>query len=138
MRRLFAIVALVTLVACGSDSTAPGDDFRGDFVLQTINGKPLPYTWTFTGGSVYVMRAYRFTILPGGSWLSAMNYSYTDKGTLVNVPAGGETGTFTYTPSTGFVSLLSRDQTTFFTGTVSGNTMTIKESADVWVFQRTP
>ena len=125
-------------IACGGDSTRPEDAFRGDYVLQTIGGKPLPYTWTFTGGNYYRLNSYRITIIPGGSWLSSMNYTYTDQGQVINRPNGGETGTFTYTPSSGFVSLISQDKTTFFTGTVSGDTMTLDEDEGPWVFKRSP
>jgi hypothetical protein len=131
-----ATFALLVVVACGADSTSPADSFRGDYVLQTINGQSLPYTWTFTGGNYYRLNSYRLTIIPGGSWISALDYAYTDQGAVVNRPNGGETGTFTYTPSSGFVSLISQDQTTFFTGTVSGAQMTITENGDVWVFKR--
>jgi hypothetical protein len=138
---------LVSLVGCGgSDSTRPEDRFSGDYVLQTINAQPLPYTWTFTGGSFYRLNSYRFTILPGGStipgadggWISATSYAYTDQGQVVSRPDSGEIGMYTYTPSSGLVSLLSQDETTFFVGQLStdGRTLTITENGDVWVFTK--
>lgn len=141
MRRLAFLVATASVVACGgSDATTPGQGFRGDYTLQTVNGKSLPYRWDFAGGNYYVLRSYRFTILPGGGWLSAISYSYTDQGKIIDRPTGGEAGTYTYTPGTGdgFVSLLSQDQTTFLIGTVSldERTMTITENGDVYVYRR--
>jgi hypothetical protein len=139
MRRAIAFLFLVVACGCGSDSTSPTDTFRGDFVLQTVNGKPLPYTWTYTGGAFYTLKSYSITVIPGGSWLSAVSYSYSDQGQIVNRPNGGEAGTFTYIPGSGFVSFISIDKTTNFTGTRSGSTLTMSPaSTDIYVFTQAP
>lgn len=50
--RLAALIGVVTLLACGdSAAPAPFADVQGDYVLQSVNGRPLPYN---TGGSSWL------------------------------------------------------------------------------------
>lgn len=138
MTRRLATLALAALVACGGESTAPSSTFQGDYVLQTVNGQSLPYTWTFSATASYTLRGYRLSIVPPSSWLSAVSYTTTSGGQVIDRPNGGELGSFTFTPGSGFVSLLSQDQTTFLTGTLSpdGRTLTITEDGDVYLYKR--
>ncbi|HEX7977561.1 MAG TPA: hypothetical protein VF461_03110, partial [Gemmatimonadaceae bacterium] len=78
MRRIVALLVLATLAACGggSDATAPSNQtpaatFTGTFVLQTLNGKPLPYTSGSLAGDYITTRSYSLTISAGGNWTSA-------------------------------------------------------------------
>lgn len=145
---MIALALGASLSACGADSTGPQRGVSGDYLLQAVNGTPLPYTWTYAGGGFYTLSSYRVSIVPGsdvytGIWLSALSYSYSDRGAVVNVPDGGETGTWTYEPGAGSVALVSRDATTFFTGTLAGSTLTLRDAStlnaggpNVYVFRR--
>ncbi|PYP77489.1 MAG: hypothetical protein DMD35_15260 [Gemmatimonadetes bacterium] len=56
MRRLFAVLALASLVACSENSTtAPVTvNLIGTWRLQTVNGSPLTYTQTTANGTLEV------------------------------------------------------------------------------------
>src|SRR5206468_1508849 len=74
MRRILALLVLATAAACGgSDGTAPsqtqaqGKSFVGStYLLQNVNGKPLPYTWTYGSGDYLTIRTYRLSIGTAG------------------------------------------------------------------------
>lgn len=133
LRRL-GLAGLVLLAACGGESTAPKAGLQGEFVLQTVNGQSLPYTWNDASGGFYRLNSYRFSIIPSapdlvasGGWLSSIDYAYTDRGSVVSVPDGGESGTWYYTERTQSVVLVSRDGTTSFSGTLDGTTLTLDD-----------
>jgi hypothetical protein len=56
MRRLFAVLALASLVACGENSsTAPVTvNLVGSWRLQTVNGSPVPFSQTTSAGKLEV------------------------------------------------------------------------------------
>ena len=144
MRRALS-VALAIVVACGSDSTGPQTTFSGDYVLQSINGQSLPYTWTLAPDEFYRIYDYRISITPAsgsasntGSWKSFFHDYYSDQGQVTDRPNVVEFGSFGYNPSTGSVSLLHFDLRTNWTGQLSADfaTLTIANSGDVWVFKR--
>jgi hypothetical protein len=56
MRRLFALLALVSLVACGDNSsTGPVTvNLIGTWSLQTVNGSPVPFSQTTSAGKLEV------------------------------------------------------------------------------------
>ena len=53
-------------------------------------------------------------------------------------PNGGQSGTYTYDASTKAVSIISQDQSTVLSGTVSADfsTLTVSESTDIYVFKK--
>ena len=144
MRRALSL-ALAIVVACGSDATEPQSTLSGDYVLQTLNGQALPYTWTLAPDEFYRIYNYRLSITPAsgsagntGTWKSAFYDRYSDQGQVIDRPNVVEFGSYAYTPSTGAVSLLSHDERRNFTGQVSADlaTLTLTERGDVWVFRR--
>ena len=44
LRTLAGIASIAFISACGSDSATAAPSVVGSFALQTVNGKPLPYT----------------------------------------------------------------------------------------------
>ena len=52
MRRIALLAAVVALAACNNDSTSPNGSVTGSYSLHTVNGNPLPFT--FSDGSVLV------------------------------------------------------------------------------------
>jgi len=144
MRRISALLLLATLAACGgSDSTSPsqnqqGKSFTGTYVLQTVNGKPLSYTFSFANGNYLTIRAYNLTIGSAGSWTSSTSTVSSTAGQVSDQPNGGQSGTYTYNASTGAVSIISQDQSTVLSGSVSTDltTLTVTESTDIYVFKK--
>ena len=126
MRRIIALLGLATLTACGgSDGTSPSQTqtqsktFTGTYVLQSVNGKSLPYTWTYSNGDYLTIRSYSLSIGSAGSWTSTTSTVSSTGGQLVDQPTGGQSGTYTYDAATKFVSLISEDQSTVLSGSAS-------------------
>jgi hypothetical protein len=143
MRRILSLIVLATLAACGgSDSTAPsnstqGKTFTGTYVLQSVNGKTLPYTSYFAGDSLTI-RSYSLSIGSGGNWTSTTSEVFTTNGQVTDQPNGGQSGTYTYDASTKAVTIISQDQSTYLSGNVSADfsTLTVSESTDLYVFKK--
>jgi hypothetical protein len=145
MRRIAALLVLATLAACGgSDSTSPSQNqtqsktFTGTYVLQTVNGQALPYTFAFGNGDYNTIRAYNLTIGSAGSWISSTSTVSSTGGQVSDQPNGGQSGSYTYNGSTGAVSIISLDQSTVLSGSVSADlsTLTVTESSDIFVFKK--
>jgi len=144
MRRFASLFALTIAVACGgSDATAPptqtqGPGFTGTFVLQTVNGKALPVTWNFNSGDYLTIRGYSISIDGSGGWRSSTNEIFTTAGVVTDQPNGGQTGTYSYDAATKSVTLISQDQSTLLSGSVSADlgTLTVSESTDIFVFKK--
>ena len=144
MRRIAALLMLVTAVACGgSDVTPPpsqtqGPAFTGTYTLQTVNGKALPVTWNFNSGDSLRIRSYSIAINGSGSWTSTTNQVFSTSGQVTDQPNGGQSGSYTYDAATKAVTLISTDQSTFFDGTLSADftTLTLAQNTDVFVFKR--
>jgi len=144
MRRIATLLALAIAVACGgSDATAPtnqtkGASFTGTYVLQTVNGKALPVTFNFNSGDYLTIRGYSLAINGSGGWTSSTNEIFTTAGVVTDQPTGGQTGTYTYDAATKAVTLISQDQSTLLSGSVSADlgTLTVSESTDIFVFKK--
>lgn len=144
MRRILALLVLATAVACGGaeavtqPSQSQGQAFTGTYVLQTVNGKALPVTWSFNSGDSLTIRSYSIAINGGGSWTSTTSERFTTGRQVTDQPNGGQSGSYTYDASTKAVTLISTDQSTFLSGSVSGDftTLTLAQNTDVFVFKR--
>jgi len=144
MRRIVALLVLVTAVACGgSDATSPpgqtqGQAFKGTYALQTVNGKTLPVTWNFNSGDSLKIRSYSISISGSGSWTSTTSEVFSSGGQVTDQPNGGQSGSYTYDAATKAVTLISQDQSTFLNGTVSTDftTLTLAQNTDIFVFKR--
>lgn len=122
MRRLLSTVVLVARAACGS--TEPGDDFRGTYQIQTVNGKPLPASFQTAPGNSYTVSAASITALPDRQWFSSVKST-----TVVNGQSfAGRAGLGTWVQSGNavtFVDTFDPLNPQFFDGTLSGTTLTI-------------
>jgi hypothetical protein len=144
MRRIAALLALATLIACGgSDSTAPpgqtqGRTFSGTYVLQSINGMPLPYTFGNVTGDYRTVRSYSLTIGSAGSWTATTSTISSTNGQVVDQPNGTLSGSYTYNANTKAVSFTSQDLDTVLSGSVSLDftTLTVSSSSDIYVFKQ--
>jgi hypothetical protein len=144
MRRTAALLVFAAAIACGgSDATAPshktqGPAFSGTYVLQSVNGKALPFTRHFASGDSLTIRSYSISIGGTGSWTSTTSEVFTTNGQLTDQPNGGQSGSYTYDASTKAVTLISQDQSTLLSGSVSADfsTLTVAENTDLFVFKR--
>jgi hypothetical protein len=71
MRRIALLFVLFTLAACNNDATSPSGSVVGSYSLETVNGNPLPYT--FSNGAVLVSD--HLTLNSDGSYLDVTTYS---------------------------------------------------------------
>ncbi len=118
MRRLtVAVLALafpVVFAGCGNDDNHnlvnPTVDFVGNWTLRTVNGAPLPFT--FSDGSVLTSDV--LTLNADGS--------YTDNGQFSNGALSVEAGF--YSPFTGSISFVVTNTGQTYSGSVSGTFLT--------------
>jgi hypothetical protein len=85
MRRLVMLALASTMLAsCSSDSTGPNGSVTGTYTLRTIDGQPLPYT--FSGG--LRLMSDELTLMSDGSYEDVSRYSdgtsFVDEGDYTN------------------------------------------------------
>ena len=140
MRKLLLIPALALLGACGdktggaADVTDPSSGIAGTYTLQTVNGTSLPFV-TFQLGNDKV------EVTAGSAQLNSDNtYSYSI--TLTDTTAGTvtttiDTGTGTYTVTGTTIQFSDPgDGSGAFTGSISGNTITVVVDGDTFGFTK--
>jgi hypothetical protein len=123
MRR-FLILATVLggglLTACDGDGTGPGGIF-GTYTLVSVNGEELPVE---VGGTEYI-----------AGWIRLNSDSTFTASLTIDLGSGpvtdSDSGTFAVDGSTiDFFGEIG------FSATVSGNTLTIREGVDTFVFRK--
>jgi hypothetical protein len=134
MRKLFVMLALATLAACGGDkATNPNSDaIEGTYSLKTINGSPLPFTIQ-SGTTSYVLKTDVITIASNGSWTESITYTETFNGQSSN---GTDTDGGTWIRAGNAVSLNSNFDTGGWAMTYNNGSLTVNESGLVAVFTR--
>ena len=86
MRRLvmLALASCTMLAACSTDSTGPNGSVAGTYTLRTIDGQPLPYT--FSGG--LRLTSDELTLRTDGTYEDVSRYSdgtsFVDDGDYTN------------------------------------------------------
>jgi hypothetical protein len=110
MRRLALLLAVVALAACNNDSTSPNGNVSGSYSLRTVNGNPLPYT--FSDGSVLVNDQLSLN----------SNGTYTDVATFSNASTPAEQGYWSI--NNNLISFNDQVSGTSYTGSVSGSVLT--------------
>ena len=71
MRRLVMLALASTMAACSIDSTGPNGSVEGTYTLRTINGQPLPYTFS----SGLRLTSDRLTLYRDGTYEDVSLYS---------------------------------------------------------------
>ena len=110
MRRIALLLAVVALAACNNDSTSPNGSVVGNYSLRTVNGNPLPYT--FSDGSVLVSD--QLTLNSNGT--------YTDVATFSNANPTPEQGYWSI--NNNLISFTDQVTNTSYTGSLSGSVLT--------------
>ena len=136
MRRLLilttTLLAVALLTACGGEDTTGGDDDNtgpgsifGTYTLITVNGEELPVEVVPPG----------ITITSGTLRLNSDNtYSVSTPAIFQGEPVTlTDTGTFTVDGSTIQFSGVSSGE---FSGTISGNTLTMSDQGFTFVYRK--
>ena len=110
---------------------------EGEYVLQNVNDKALPYTWTYPAtSSSYTLRSQRITVRSDGAWTSATSHVFVYPGLTRDETNGLDGGTYTFDATSGALVLGSTNSVTALVGTVSGRRLTITKDADRFVYER--
>ena len=134
MRRLASVVLTgVLLTACGGDAFSP-ESVAGLYLLETINGSPLPVSQTVTqNGITITITAGSFSLNANGTWSVSTTGSITIGGTTTT-DMGADSGTFELVaPST--IRLTASDGE-IISGTLDGDRLTIIRDGDSLVFRK--
>ena len=110
MRRIALLAALVALAACNNDSTAPNGSAQGSYSLHTVNGNPLPFT--FSDGSVLVSD--QLTLNANGT--------YVDVATFSNAGTATEQGLWSI--NNNLISFQDQTDNFSYQGSLSGSVLT--------------
>ena len=131
-----AFVALLLGAAGCTDGTGP-QVAEGEYVLLSVNDKPLPYTWTYPAtSSSYTLRSQRITVRSGGAWTSATSHVFVYPGLTRDATNDVDGGTYTFDGASGALVLGSTNSVSALVGTVSGRRLTISKDADRLVYER--
>ena len=121
MRRLVMLALASTLAACSTDSTGPSGSVTGTYTLRTIDGQPLPYTFS----SGLRLTSDQITLMTDGTYEDVSRYSdgssFVDEGD--------------YTSYNGAVTFYSTSGETY-QGSISRDVLTQILNGYTQVFQR--
>jgi hypothetical protein len=137
MRKLIAVVALATAVACSLDtSTNTGPlvgDVSGTYTLQSINGTPLPFTIVSHDTTVLVDTD-TLTLSPSGNWFETVNLRQT-VGTAATTNESFELLGY-YLRSGNGMNFRTSDGILFYVGTATDTTLLLSDGGYDYVFKR--
>jgi hypothetical protein len=125
MRRITTgILALaISLAACtSSDATAPTVSIAGTYTLKSINGTPLPYSFTTS------------LTLTSDVLTMSSNGSYSDVATYSNGTTTTEIGT--YSNNNGSITFNDQTDSVIYAGSLSGSVLTEISGSYTEVFQK--
>ena len=144
IRRLLA--ALTLLVALGVSgcirdvasvagpgtkaSGGTGTDIAGTYILRTVNGQSLPYTYRTAGADTYVLLDDAVTMTAAGQWNEVWHERQTISG-VVSSKSFADAGTYAITGTRIVVTITSGSSSGAgtFEGTLSNGTLTLPGQA---------
>jgi hypothetical protein len=142
MRRLTLLVSLVALVGCG-DSTpqeavlGPTEtNVVGTFALRTSNGKLLPLIIRLTVDEEWDLTSDALVIGADNTWTETTNYRITTFATgAITTQSTASSGTYSIGNSQ-IKFVMTTGGTGNFTGSVSGNTLSLLYNGGHFVYSR--
>lgn len=136
MRRLLATLALTSaLVGCGDDDGPSGSaSIAGNYVLQSIDGDPVPSTIIQLPDYLLEVTQGSLTVNANNTWSASVTFREDDDGTIT-VETDTDGGTYTRTNNS--VSFTSTQGGVDAAGSISGSTLTVTdEDGFVYIFRR--
>lgn len=136
MRRLLAVLALVSAVACGGSDTpsAPIQSTAvGRWTLSTVNGAALPFTTSGSGANKTELISLTASVETGGKWSAAITSRTTTNGQQ-STQSGTNAGTWSLTGTS--LEFRSTNDGSVTTGSVNGNTLTTKQDGMTFVYTK--
>jgi hypothetical protein len=111
MKLIITAALAIVMAACGSqDATSPSTSVSGDYALRTVNGSPLPYT--FSDGTTLTSDV--LTLRSDGTFSESAQFR---DGTVLVLQGF-------YSANNGAIAFTDQDTGTTFSGSVSGDVLT--------------
>ena len=134
-----AIALALTAGACTDDKspTEVSTEVTGTYRLQTVNGQPLPFVLFNSGGFSTSITAQSLTLNNNGSFSQTTTFrDVTPEGTTTEQLSS--TGTYSRSGSTITFNLpaTQEDPADSFSGTISGNTITLVDAGFTAVLRK--
>ncbi len=138
MRRFLTVMTVVLagglLTACGDDGDSMGTggtSIFGTYALQTIDGTSLPFVLIQIGNDKIEVSAGSVRLNSDNTYSISISLRLTTAGTVTTET---DTGAGTFTASGSTIQFSPGDGSNAFTGSISGNTLTIIDEGDTFVF----
>ncbi len=136
MKTFLSVIAFVAVTACGADGVTgvTQAQLSGTYSVNTVNGAPVP-TAVSTAAGLVTLLTDQITIAENGTWAEVYTYRVTNANGSVSNGADNDGGTYTLTGrSVAFHSTSLNG--TVYTGTSSGNYLTLNDGANTYVFTK--
>jgi hypothetical protein len=132
MRRLLLSAAVLVVAAgCGSDnSVAPTVGLSGSYVLEAVNGQPLPYVFTSDQGT-FEVTADQLTLNGDGSYSDLTQLTSATTGEVFQSQELG-----TYSSLNGSITFFDQTDGIEYSGSLSGSVLTEISAGVTEVFQK--
>lgn len=130
MRRLVVLAALLVAAACeSSNSVSPTTSISGQYHLATVNGSPLPYTFTTTNGASATLTSDILTMNQDGSYSDIAQFQSSSGPYTIS-----EFGT--YSAVNGSITFNDQTDGIQYNGSISGSVLTEINSGVTEVYQK--
>jgi hypothetical protein len=135
MRQHILLLATCALIACGSDASTNVDaasaPMAGTYVLKSMNGTTLPYTFA-SGPYTYTVTADALTLTETGSWTENGNYTVAQNGGAAQASTLAANGTYVRTGAS--VTFKTTTEPSWYVGTFTGSSFTLTDGLRTHVF----
>lgn len=141
---IVALTALATLAACTDNTSPNGNQLAGGtYALQTINNSPLPYSYSFSSGTVSI-QSDTYTLNTNGTYSEQINELVSNNNGTSSA-TDTESGTWSQSGNSVFFSPITSTQgnysayTASFTNgsTFNHSSLSFSYNGVVWVYNHT-
>ncbi len=131
IRRVFLAVLIFGVTACGDDGTGL-ENVIGTYILETIDGGPLPWILLQVGGNKIEVTAGSVTLNADRTCSDSITLRTTESGSVTTDTA---TDMCTYTTDGQAVTLTYADNTVSV-GSIIGSALTITDAGVTFIFRK--
>lgn len=139
MRRYVAALAGLLLIGCSSDSSVSADIDAavGVYVLQTVDGSPLPFNAGNQGGVDVTIVNDQYTLASGRTYTRSGTLRLTEFG-ITSTQSVTESGNWTVSGGTLTltISTSSLGQTGNYSGSLAGSSLSITQMGFLGVYKK--